>query len=96
MSFRSIPAGRVIENSNKIAKKFKKLKKIPLWLHFRPKFEGKGREKEKIKIIVPFRSCPTRNSKLKKNSKKIQKIEKYHYCFNSSQNKLERAEKERK
>ena len=26
--FRSIPTGRVIENSNKIAKKFKKLKNI--------------------------------------------------------------------
>ena len=34
---------------------------------------GKGREREKIKIIVPFRSFPTRNRKLQKNNKKIQK-----------------------
>ena len=27
---------------------------------------------------VPFRSNPIRNSKFKKNSKKIQKIKKYH------------------
>ena len=33
-------------------------------------------EKERIKIIVPFRSYPTRNIKLQKNSKKFQKIKK--------------------
>ena len=37
-------------------KKSKNKKKIPLWLHFRPKFVGKGRERVKIKIIVPLRS----------------------------------------
>ena len=31
-------------------------------------------EKERIKIIVPYHSYPTRNRKLQKNSKKIQKI----------------------
>ena len=31
-------------------------------------------EKERIKIIVPFRSYPTRNIKLQKNSKKIKRI----------------------
>ena len=35
-------------------------------------------------------------SKIKKNSKKIQKIKKYHYEFISNQNKLEKDEKERK
>ena len=35
---------------------------------------GKGREREKIKIIVPFRSFPTRNRKLQQNSTKIRKI----------------------
>ena len=35
-----------------------------------------GREREKTKIIVPFRSYPSRNRKLKKNSKKFQKIKK--------------------
>ena len=36
----------------------KKIKKIPLWLYFKPKQDGKGREREKIKIIVPFRTNP--------------------------------------
>ena len=54
---------------------------------------GIGREREIIKINVPFRSYPTRNRKLQKNSKKIKK---YHYGFNSSQNRMEKAEKERK
>ena len=44
---------------------------------------------------VPFRSYPTRNRKFQKNSKRIQKIKKYHYGFMSSQNRLENAEKER-
>ena len=34
--------------------------------------------------------------KIQKNSKKIQKIEKYHYDFIPSQNMLEKAENERK
>ena len=46
--------------------------------------------------MVPFRFCPMRNRKFQKNSKKIQKIKKYHYGFISSQNKLENDEKERK
>ena len=53
-------------------------------------------EREKIKIIGPFRSYTTRNRKFQKNSKKIQKFKKYHYGFISSQNRLEKAEKERK
>ena len=55
-------------------KKFKRIKKIPLWLHLKPKQVGKGRERQKTKIIVPFRSYPTRNRKFQKNRKKIQKI----------------------
>ena len=51
----------------------KKNQKLPLWLHFKPKQVGKGREIEKIKIFVPFRSHPTRNIKLQKNSKKFKK-----------------------
>ena len=30
---------------------------------------------------VPFRSYPTRNRKFQNNSKKIQKIKKYHFGF---------------
>ena len=60
------------------------------------KYVGKGGEGDKIKTIVTFRSYPTRNRKLKKNSKKVQKFKKYHYVFIASQNKLEKGEKERK
>ena len=44
---------------------------MPLWLHFEPKWVGKGRERVKIKIIVPFRSYQTRNTKFEKNEKKF-------------------------
>ena len=68
-SFHFVPTRHVIENSKKIAKKFKKLKKIPSWIHFNPKQVGKVQEGEKIKIIVPFHSYPTRNGKFQKNCK---------------------------
>ena len=45
---------------------------------------------------VPFHSYPTRITNFEKNSKKIQKIQKYHYGFISVQNRLEEAEKNRK
>ena len=38
-----------------------------------PKQVGKGLEREKIKTIILFRSYPTRNRKLQKNSKKNKK-----------------------
>ena len=60
------------------------------------KWGAKGQEREKIKIFVPFRSNHIRSTKFKKNNKKIQKIQKYHYGFISSQNNLENTEKERK
>ena len=56
----------------------------------------KCRERENLKIIVPFRSNPTRNRKSQKNSKKIQKFKKYHYAYITSQNRLEMDEKQRK
>ena len=55
----------------KNSKKIKKIKKIPLWLPFKPKQVGKCGEGENIKIIVPFRSVPTRREI--ENSKKIAK-----------------------
>ena len=64
------------ENKNTIMK---------LWHPFMPKQVGKGREREKKKIVVPLRSYPTRNWKFQKNSKKIKKVKKYHYGFISSQ-----------
>ena len=63
---------------------------------FQAKIGWKSREREKIKIIVPFRSYPTLNRKFQKNSKKIQKVKKYHYGLISSQDRLEKAEKEKK
>ena len=45
---------------------------------------------------VPFHSYMTRNRKFQKNSNKIQNIKKYHYGLISSQNWMEKAEKERK
>ena len=54
-------------------KKAKKAKKIPLWHHFKPKQFGKGQEREKIKIIVSFRSFLSRYRKFPKNTKKIKK-----------------------
>ena len=80
----------------KIPEKEKKHQKIPLWFHFKPKQVGKGREIEKIKIFVPFCSHPTRNRKFQKNSKQFQKIKKPCDGFFSSQNRLEKAKKERK
>ena len=57
---------------------------------------GKGGEGDKIKIIVTFRSYPARNLKFQKNSNKGQKIKIYHYCFISNQNRMEKAETEKK
>ena len=45
--------------------------------------------------MVLFCSCPTRNIKFQKNSRKFQKIRKYRYGFISILNRLERSEKER-
>ena len=68
---------------------------MPLWLPFKSKLAGKGREGEKINIIGPFCSYPKRNRKFKKNSKKIQRSKKYYYGFISSQNRLENVDKQR-
>ena len=71
--------------------KYSKNSKIPLWLHFKQKQVGKGREIEKIKNVVPFRSHTTRNRKFQKNSKNIQKIQTYRYGFISGQNSMEKG-----
>ena len=59
---------------------------------FKAKIGTKLMRKRETKIIVPIRSFPTR--RVIENSKKIQKPKKYHYGFISSQNRLEKAEKE--
>ena len=60
------------------------------------KIGGKMLRKRENKNYHPFRSFPTGRRKFQKNSKKIQKIEKYHYGFIPSKNMLEKAEKVRK
>ena len=57
----------------------KKIQKIQLWHHFKPKQVGKGCEREKIKIIVPLCSYPTGQRKFQKNDIKIQKIQLWHH-----------------
>ena len=43
---------------------------------FQAKIGWKKMRQRKIKIFVPFRSYPTRNTKFKKNRQKIQNIKK--------------------
>ena len=69
MSFRFVPTQRVIENSKKIAKIFKKLKKHDYGFFSSQNMFGKAEKDIKIKIkinIVPMSSYQTRNRKLKK------------------------------
>ena len=49
---------------------------MTVWLHLRPEQVGKGRERKKINIVVPFLSYLSRNRKFQKNSKNIQKNQK--------------------
>ena len=46
---------------------------MPVWLQLNAEQVGKGRERKKINIVVPFRYYRTRNRKFQKNSKNIQK-----------------------
>ena len=55
----------------KNSKNIQKVKKIPFWLHFKPKFVVKRRKREKIKIVVSFYFVSTRREI--ENSKKIAK-----------------------
>ena len=75
MKENNVPTQPIIENSKKIVKQFKKLENT-IRLLFEPKNVGEGREREKIKKIVPMSSYPTYNREFQKNSKKFQKIKK--------------------
>ena len=72
VSFRSVSTLRVIENSKKIAKKFKNLENTII-ASFQAKIGWERRRKIENKKIVPMCSYPTRNRKSQKTSKKIQK-----------------------
>ena len=63
---------------------------------FHAKIGWNSPRKRENKNYRSFRSYPTRNRKLKKNNKKIQKIKKYYYGFISSQSRLEKSKKGRK
>ena len=67
VSFLADALWKIPKKYNKITKK----KKIPLWLHFKPKSVERGWERDKIKIIVSFR--PVRTWCVIENSKKIAK-----------------------
>ena len=95
MSFRFVPTQRVIENSKKIAKIFKKLKN-PVMASFQAKIGWTKRRKRQNKncLSVPFLSDG--KYKIRKKEKKNKKIKKYHCGFISCQNRLENAEKMKK
>ena len=61
---------------------------------FMRKDTRKGRKRVKIKIFVTGISLPICNRELKKNSKKIKKINKHHYGLLPSEPRLGKAEKE--
>ena len=61
---------------------------------FKPKQVGKGQEREKIKIIVPLRSYPTRIRKFQKNSKKLKKLKNTIIASFQAKNRLEKEGKE--
>ena len=48
---------------------------MSVWHHLKPEQVGKGRERMKINVVVPFRSNPTQyrkfQKKQQKNSKKL-------------------------
>ena len=91
-----MPSRPIIENSKKIAKKFKKLENTII-VSFQAKIgQERLRKNEKKKNIVLMYSYPTRNKKFQKNSKKIQKIRKHHHSIFSNQIRLGKAVKERK
>ena len=53
----------------KNSKKIQKIRRIPFWLHLKQKLVENCPEREKIAIIVPFRSYPVRNRKFQTNWK---------------------------
>ena len=93
MSFRFVSTRRVIENSKKIAKKFKNT----ITASFQAKIGWKRQRKRENKklsfLFVPARRV-IKNSK--KIAKKFKKLKKYNYGFISSQNRMEKTENERK
>ena len=63
---------------------------------FKQKLIGKGRPREKIQIIVSFRSYLLRNRKLQTKSKKIQKIRRIPFWLHLKQKEAEKCEEREK
>ena len=86
----------MIEYSKQKKEKNSKKLKNTIAASLKAKIGTKWPRRRENKIIASFRSYPMRSRKFHKNSKKFQKIKKYHYGFVSIQNRLEEAEKNRK
>ena len=87
LSFRSVPTRSVIQNSKKIANKFKKLNDTTMAsFHVKNRWKAQRKRENKNFHSVPFCFYPTRNRKFQKNSEKTQKTKQYHYGFILSQN----------
>ena len=67
-----------------------------MWVLFKQKLVGKGRAREKIQIIVLFRSYPMRNRKFETNSKKIQKIGRIPFWLHLKQKEAEKCQEREK
>ena len=66
---------------------------MPVWLHLKSEWVGKGRERRKINIVLLFRSYSTRNRKFQKKSQNnSKKIKKYRYGSISSHHRLKEDE----
>ena len=55
------------------------MKKMPLWVHFKPKIGWKMMRKRENKIVIPFRSVPAdrvivNSNKIPKKFKKLKNI----------------------
>ena len=91
-----MPTRSIIENSEKIAKKFKKLENTII-VSFQAKIGQerlrKREEKKKSFLCIPTQLVIENSKKI---AEKIQKIRKHHHSFFPSQNRLENAKKERK
>ena len=67
-----------------------------MWVLFKQKLVGKGRAREKIQIIVSFRSYLLRNRKFQTKSKKIQKIRRIPFWLNLKQKEAEKCQEREK
>ena len=67
-----------------------------MWLLFKQKLVGDGLEREKIQIIVSFRSYPTPTRKFPINSKKIHKIRRIPFWLHFKQKLVEKCQEREK